>query len=383
MSKKIRRLLSFDRLESRDCPSSVRLGSPLAVSYIPGQIRQAYGLLTPSVIKDQGAGVTVAIVDSYSNPDIKSNLAAFDRRFNIPPPPSFKVMGSAPVNYGWGLEESLDVEWVHAIAPKANIILEQASDDYLSSLFVSVEIAVNLPNVSVVSLSWGSNEFSGEHSIDSFMQPFPGHNPVTVVASSGDTGGIVSYPAAATTVLSVGGTSLHLNSHGNYSFESAWSDGGGGPSQFNSPIVTPQVSANADPRTGVVIYDAGYTPRPGWLVVGGTSFSAPFWGAIVGIADSVRVHDHEPLLGTNDVYYVVSREAKTVLHDVTIGASTFPAGPGFDDVTGWGTPKGNKLIPALVKIHHRPTTRLPHVTLFHQPHLIETPFHIVEESPHA
>src|SRR6202035_3624175 len=135
---------------------------------------------------------------------------------------------------GWDVEESLDVEWAHSIAPKANIILFEASSNSFGDLLQAVSTAAHTSGVSVVSMSWGGGEFSGEASADSFFTTPSGHQGVTFVASTGDSGTPADYPALSANVVAVGGTNLSIDSSGNYLGESAWSDGGGGISAVES-----------------------------------------------------------------------------------------------------------------------------------------------------
>ena len=133
---------------------------------------------------------------------------------------------------GLGVETALDVEWAHAIAPAANIVLVEAQPD-LNDLFSAVSFASQLPGVSVVSMSWGTGEFSGETAYDSVFTTPAGHNGVTFVASSGDSG-TTEYPSASPNVLSVGGTTLNVTSQGNYVSETGWSGSGTGYSPYES-----------------------------------------------------------------------------------------------------------------------------------------------------
>ena len=180
------------------------------------------------------------------------------------------------------------MEWSHAIAPGANILLVQAASQNNTDLMNAVNYARNQPGVSVVSMSWGSPESSSDTQYDSTFTTPAGHTGVTFVASAGDYGDFnnaqntqvgVFWPAAYPNVVSVGGTSLYLNSDGSYAGESAWSGSGGGISQvFAEPSyqqgvqstgcrTVPDVAYDADPDTGVEIYD---TPS-----VAGSTRAAP------------------------------------------------------------------------------------------------------------
>ena len=158
----------------------------------PTEVRNAYGLnqINFGSVTGNGAGQTIAIVDASYDPNIASDLQAFDSQYGLQSPGSFAQYvenGLSQVNSGWALETALDVEWAHAMAPAANIVLVEAQPD-LSDLFNAVSFASQLPGVSVVSMSWGANEFSGESAYDSVFTTPAGHNGVTFVAASGDSG---------------------------------------------------------------------------------------------------------------------------------------------------------------------------------------------------
>src|SRR5262249_22523541 len=152
--------------------------------YTPAQIRKAYQFNQTSYT---GAGQTIAIVDAYSNPNIGADLATFDRQWGIAAPPSFKVVNQTgggqrpPSNSYWTLEIARDVEWAHAIARGANILLVEANSNYYSDMLTAVDYAAAHANV--VSMSWGSGEFQGETGT-SYDGHFANHPGVTFVASS-------------------------------------------------------------------------------------------------------------------------------------------------------------------------------------------------------
>ena len=202
----------------------------------PQQIQNAYGVnlisFSGGTIDGTGAGQTIAIVDAYNDPNITTDLAEFDKQFGLAAPPSFKVdnLGATTTDAGWALETSLDVEWAHAIAPQANIILFEAADSSLTNLFGAVGFAGQQAGVSVVSMSWGTNEFSSESLYNNVLVTPAGHANVSYVAASGDQGawGGPEYPSVSPNVLAVGGTTLSLTSSGAYSSESGWSGSTGG-----------------------------------------------------------------------------------------------------------------------------------------------------------
>jgi hypothetical protein len=332
-----------------------------APPFSPQQLAQTYGF---NQVSNQGAGQTIYIVDAFNDPNITSDLATFDSGGGffsaIPAPPSFtvhKMSGHIRNSTSWGLEESLDVEWAHAMAPQANIVLVEAATNSFSNLYAAVDWATN-NGAHIVSMSWGGGDASGESSNDSHFN----HSGVTYIASSGDSGGVVEYPSASPYVLSVGGTSLTLNTNNSYASESAWSSGGGGASVGESEPGyqtsygislsgrgTPDVAYNADPNTGVYVYDSFENP-PGWYEVGGTSAGAPQWASIIALADQSR----STPLSTNNLTSRTEYNAATGsvyasnYHDITTGSNGHPAGPGYDLATGVGSPQVNNLVPWLI-----------------------------------
>jgi subtilase family serine protease len=355
--------LGLEQLEDRTVPTV----------FDPAQIKQAYGFnditfttSTGQTIVGNGAGQTIAIVDAYDDPNISSDLATFDRTMGIAAPPSFTVMKQSGVvaNNQWATEISLDVEWAHAIAPGARIILGEARSDSLSDLVSEADNLANQPNVSVVSMSWNAGEWTSEASFDySFLTP-AGHEGVTFVASSGDSGNQASWPSASPNVLSVGGTTLNLNSSGNYASESGWSGSGGGVSQYESKPAyqyyvsngaslrtTPDVAYDANPSTGFYVYDS--YENSGWLSVGGTSAGAPQWAALIAIADQGRYLAGKTTLdGASQTLYAIYRMSQssqyTYFHDVTSGNNGGSAGSGYDQVTGNGSPIAYMVVDGLV-----------------------------------
>jgi subtilase family serine protease len=340
----------------------------------PANARHAYAF---DQLANQGAGQTIAIVDAYDDPNIQADLNTFDTTYGLPACNSSNgcfrkiyATGRKPLtNSGWALEISLDVEWAHAIAPQAKIILVEASSSTISALMRAVDVAVG-NGASVVSMSFGGGEFSAEASNDAAHFSY---NGVTFTASSGDSGTGAEYPAASPDVIAVGGTTLNTNSSGAYVSETAWSGSGGGLSavenepgyQSSYPIPNdttgkrgiPDVAYDADPNTGFAVYDSlSYQGHSGWWVVGGTSAGAPQWAALFAIANSLRVAAGKGTLNsTGTPLYAVAKSAySTNFHDVTGGTngscgSRCSARSGYDYVTGLGSPKAQAIVPALVK----------------------------------
>jgi hypothetical protein len=344
----------------------------LPAGFNPAQIRHAYGFDQISfqnrTTAGDGSGQTIAIIDAYSQPHIASDLAAFDATFGIAPPPSFSVVNeqggsSLPAAVAsWGLEESLDVEWAHAVAPGANIVLVEASSSSVLDLLSAVNYARNLPGVSVVSMSFGGGEWSGESSYDSYFTTPAGHSGVTFIASSGDSGsaGAPEWPSVSPNVLAVGGTQLSTDANGDYQGEVGWSGSGGGISlyetqpYFQSSAITstsrtvPDVAYDGSSGSPFAIYDT--STYSGWLEVYGTSCGSPQWAGLVAIADQGRVlASKAPLDGPSELLPAIYAASASDFHDITSGSNGgFSAGPGYDLVTGRGSPVANLVVSSLV-----------------------------------
>jgi subtilase family serine protease len=254
---------------------------------------------------------------------------------------------------GWALEIALDVEWAHAIAPRARILLVEAKSSSFTDLLKAVDVAVK-NGASVVSMSFGGNEFSSQTTYDAHFK-VPG---VTFVASSGDSGDGVEYPAGSQYVVSVGGTTLTVDSASNYVGETAWSGSGGGASSFEPepygqahfpvPVAgrrgVPDVAYDANPSSGFAVYSSvSYQSQSGWFQVGGTSAGAPQWAALFAIVNSLRASaGRTPLNATYDLLYAAGISGN--YHDVTTGSNgtcgtLCTANGSYDYVTGLGTPQ--------------------------------------------
>lgn len=353
-------------------------------SFSPSQIRHAYGfdqIVLPNGASPDGTGTTIAIVDAYDDPNIVNDLHQFDLQFGLTDPPSFTKLdqtggtGYPAANGGWAVEIALDVQWAHAMAPGANILLVEANTNSLSNLLAAVQTAARQPGVVVVSMSWGSPEFSSEKFLDNTYFSTPsGHTPVSFVASSGDNGAPVSWPATSPNVLTVGGTNLTLAGNGNYQSESGWSGSGGGistyelqPSYQNGTVTqtstqraNPDVAYNSDPATGFPIYDTYNNPVSApWSQVGGTSAAAPQWASLVAIADQgLALQGQSALAGLTGLMPKIYQLAASDFHDVTTGGSTgtpnYSAGTGYDLVTGRGSPYADRVIADLINYHPSP-----------------------------
>jgi N-acetylneuraminic acid mutarotase len=317
--------------------------------YGPADLQDAYQL--PSGVA--GAGETVAIVDAFDNPDAETDLAVYRAQYGLPSCTTANGCFSKvnqngdPGPYpspdpGWAGEIALDVDMVSAACPQCHILLVETDDNFNDNLAAGVDTAVAL-GAKYVSNSYGGPEDSSQTSLDSSYN----HPGIAVTASTGDFGYGAQYPATAPGVTSVGGTSLVQDSTARGWSETAWDGAGSGCSEFTpkpsfqhdpdcSNKTAGDVSAVADPATGVAVYNA--FSDGGWVVYGGTSVSSPFIASTYALAG-------QPVAGTNPESYPYA--ATSSLYDVTSGSNGSCGGsylctamPGYDGPTGLGTPNG-------------------------------------------
>jgi subtilase family serine protease len=329
--------------------------------YSPYQVRHAYGFDRLSLT---GAGQTIAIVDAFDDPTVLGDLRQFDRAFGLPDPVFTKAtpQGQPAVDNGWAGEIALDVEWAHAIAYRANILLVEAKSPGDSDLLAAVDYARNYPGVVAVSMSWGGPEFPSEASFDTHFTTPPGHPGVTFVASAGDNGGSAGpeWPSVSSNVLAVGGTALSLTAQNGYGGETSWASGGGGYGRYESKPSyqaavqssgvrsDPDVSYDASPATGFYVYvsvpQGGST---GWFSFGGTSAGAPQWAALIALADQGRANVGRGSLANAQA--AIYGLPVSDFHDVSTGSNGFAAQRGYDLATGRGSPVADRLIADLIR----------------------------------
>ena len=438
------RLLGFEPLESRAMLSAAPAGwtaqpdfllaseinspanssSPNNEGLSANQMRGAYGLgtysnagvlsgaITFQGVQGTGAGETIAIVDAYNDPNILADAATFSTAFSLPQfnvvgGPTLKVLnqngGSSLANVpnstgalgNWAIEESLDVEWAHAIAPQANIILFEAVSDS-NALYAAVQTAAATPGVVAVSMSWSGSEYSGETSDDAIFTTPSGHTGVTFLAATGDYGPYAPnkstitphYPATSPIVVAVCGTTLAVSGN-SFSSVTVWGSGtssdtaggsGGGISQyetdrsFQSSVVGssystthrvyPDVSADGNPHSGVAVCDSyDYGSSAPWIQVGGTSLATPMWAAMISIVDQGRaVAGLSSLDGPSQTLPLLYDYSSTGYHDITSAGSLpsgdenlintgpepiYEAATGYDLTSGIGSPIASTLLPDL------------------------------------
>ncbi|CBJ50500.1 S53 family peptidase [Ralstonia solanacearum] len=379
-------------------------GSTVVTTYTPAQIRAAYGLpalptswtgLSAAQAAQMGAGQTIYIVDAMSDPNAAAELAAFSQTFGLPactttaissstplPLPAASTTGcqfsvvystsaggrtSTPPAYdsGWATEIALDVQWAHATAPLARIVLIEAPDASIGSLLGAVNLA-NAMGPGIVSMSFGATEGSWTASVDSAFSS----TSMSYVAATGDSGSGVEWPSVSKGVLGVGGT--HLTYSGTTRSETVWSGTGGGISQYTSAPAyqtsavpglgtlsrrsVADVAFNADPYSGQYLaVIAPGSSSVSWHSAGGTSLATPQWAGLLAIANAVRAQSGQGVLGLaqNFLYSGVSTRPSlyaSVFSDITQGSdgtcSTCAAHVGYDQPSGLGTPNVTSLLTA-------------------------------------
>jgi subtilase family serine protease len=315
--------------------------------YTPANLRSAY-----KVAGTGSSSTLVAIVDAFGYPNAERDLAVYRSQFGLPACTTangcFKkvnqngVQGSyPPANKGWSQESALDLDMVSAMCPNCSIILVEANTNGFLDLALSVNTAAAM-GAHVISNSYGGGE-SGS----STYEPYYNYPGVAVTVSSGDSGYGVQFPASSPHVTAVGGTSLVQASTARGWSETAWTGAGSGcSSMYSKPTwqtdpgcsrrTVADVSAVADPNTGVAVYAPGRLGKSQWLVFGGTSVAAPLIGGIYGVNGGAVNYGSDP-------YKRVS-----ALYDVTSGSNGSCGGSylctaevGYDGPTGLGTPKGS------------------------------------------
>ncbi len=320
----------------------------------PSDLQAAYKLAAAAATA--GSGQTVAIVDAYDLPTAEADLATYRSKYGLPPCTSaggcFRKVnqsgGTTPpaVDAGWGQEIALDLDMVSAACPNCSILLVEANNPSMLSLGTAENMAVAL-GASAVSNSWGGPEWSSESQADAAFFHHPG---VAITASAGDSGYGVEYPAASPDVIAVGGTTLSVTAGTRGYSESVWSLTGSGCSRYeakpswqsdsgcaNRSVV--DVAADADPSTGVAVYDSTSAGGlSGWLVFGGTSAAAPFVAGAyeLGRAASPVAVPARTLYSNPSSFFDVTSGS----NGACAPAYLCTGETGYDGPTGLGTPHG-------------------------------------------
>ena len=344
---------------------------------MPAEFREAYGF---NRIRNLGAGVTIALVDAYKDPNIASDVAFYANYYHKTPC-NLTVVDLATIEgQGWDLEESLDVQQACALAPEANIILVEAASSSYTDLLNAVAAATQAPyNASVVSMSWsGGDDLAGDSYFDGIVNGLG--QPVTFIAATGDGGHGTGWPSTSPYVVAAGGTTLFpltaVPPPGalslDYGSEQAWNGSGGGvdtggepepswqvaacaPYSPNGYRCVPDIASDANPGTGVPVYDT-YS-YGGWVQVGGTSVATPDWGSFFTLVNSQRVLNGANTLSMADpdLYSLYSSGYATNFHDITSGTNgscglDCTAQTGYDLVTGIGSYQAQNLWSAMIAL---------------------------------
>jgi len=371
--------------------------------YSPQEIRNAYGLTPVLNAGFTGVGQSIVIIDSFGSPTIQQDLQTFDAGYGLPDPPSFQVLaplGNVPFDpnngdmVGWAEETTLDVEWAHAMAPGAKIVLlvspvsETEGVQGMPEFLALEKYALDNHLGKIISQSWGATENTlfdpaGKQVFKDFEKFYARarREHVTVFASSGDFGSAnvgldgstfytfptVIYPASSPLVTAVGGTSLYADTNGNYQSETVWNvpgryATGGGISQYfeepdyqqstlpksdqallNEHRGIPDVALNANPRTSILVYISIPGLPAGYYRIGGTSEGSPQWAGIIADVNQMAGRPMGFLnaklyhLGKSGLLYQGFRDV-TVGDNSLFGVPGYNATPGWDLATGWGTP---------------------------------------------
>ena len=318
--------------------------------YGPADLQSAYNLPSTTGSTWSWNGKTIAIVDAYDAPTAEQDLATYRSYFKLPPCSTangcFRKVnqtgGTTPpaANASWAQEISLDLDMASAICPSCKIVLVEASSNSLVNLYTAVDQAANM-GATVISNSYGGPEYSGETNDEIHYN----HSGIAITVSSGDNGYGVEFPASSRFVTAVGGTSLQKASNSRGWTETVWTGAGSGCSAYiTKPTwqsdacarrTVADVSAIADPNTGVAVYDSyAYRGASGWLVFGGTSVAAPVIAGVyaLGGAGSATAQT----LYTSNAFFDVTSGSNG-----SCGGSYLCTGViGYDGPTGLGTPNG-------------------------------------------
>jgi subtilase family serine protease len=311
----------------------------------PAQLRDAY-----KITGTGSSSTIIGIVDAFGYPNAESDLATYRAQFGLPPCTTangcfHKVDqrgGTAfpRSNTGWEQESALDLDMASAICPSCQLLLVEGDTNSFANLAAAVNTAARL-GAHVISNSYGGGEAGTTATEVSYNHP-----GIAVTASSGDSGFGVEFPASSPHVTAVGGTSLKVANNTRGWTETAWSGAGSGCSTvYAKPAfqtdpgcakrTVADVSAVADPNTGVAVFGPGTGGKSAFLVFGGTSVAAPLVGAVYAVNGGSVTFGSDPYAHTNALFDVTSGSNGTCG-----GSYLCTAGVGFDGPTGLGTPNG-------------------------------------------
>jgi subtilase family serine protease len=328
--------------------TAVRRAAAAPSGLSPSNLRSAYKL--PST---GGSGQTVAIVDAYNAPTAEADLGVYRSQYGLPACTTAngcfkKVDQNGGTSYpktdgGWAQEISLDLDMVSAVCPNCKIVLVEAKSASFADLGTAENTAARLANVI-------SNSYGGSDASDSSYGSYYNHPGKAITVSSGDNGYGVEYPASSHYVTAVGGTSLTTASNSRGWTETAWNGAGSGCSSYNTALsgqsgvgtgcsrrAVADVSAVADPNTGVAVYDStAYQGQSGWMVFGGTSVAAPVIAGVYGLAgNAASIDNNYPYAHSGSLFDVTSGSNGSCSTSQLCKART-----GWDGPTGLGTPNG-------------------------------------------
>ncbi len=341
--------------------------TPASLSCVYGLTAQVPGCpIKGTTAVPTGGWGAIAVVEAYHYAHAEVDLQVFSQEFNLPSCTTgngcFSVIhpgtNTPPTNSATDDEHALDIEWAHAMAPNAKIIMVEAQSESILHHMEAIQLAsesVAAAGGGLVSISWSVAEFPGESFYDDYFLT-PG---VVYIASSGDYSAPARYPRTSPNVISAGGTSILRDAQGAFIGETGWntnpnspiglkSGGSGGPSlyeprpAFQNSVMkivggargTPDISFDADPQTGVCVYS---TSHPGWFKDGGTSVAAPALAGIINTANRRAMSSQEEL---SYIYNQAIKNYHSYWHDILSGNNGYPALAGYDFVTGLGSPLG-------------------------------------------
>ncbi len=329
--------------------------TPASIACIYGVTKKTKGCPRNGTVLPNGGAKAIAVIEWGKNSTMVNDLKTFSSTFGLPAPDVTEVCAdsSCPSNdgTGWDIETALDVQWAHAMAPKAKLFVVEGANDLFGAEQKASQLVAKAGG-GEISNSWvtsTSSEDPNEKQYDKYFK----QQTIVYFAASGDWGGHALYPSASPFVVSAGGSTILRDGSGNFTGERCWSDSGGGLSQYESrpsyqdvikKLVsthrgTPDITADADPASGVAVYNGTYCG--GWCLVGVTSAASPILAGIVNAGGSFLKTTKAELTKVYNEYNDPSKY-KQYFRDITTGSNGNPAKKGWDMCTGVGSPKTSK-----------------------------------------